>query len=34
MEGELEWEITGVAEWWGIRTGKKGLGYERQEGKT
>lgn len=34
IEGKLWWESLGMEEWWGIRTEKKHLGYEKQEGKT
>lgn len=34
FEGKLGWESVGMEEWCGIRTEKKHLGYEKQEGKT
>ena len=34
IEGKLGWESLGMEEWWGIRTEKKHLGYEKQEGRT
>ena len=34
VEGDEGWGRLGGAAWWGVRTGKNGLRYERQEDKT
>ena len=34
VEGDEGWGRLGGAAWWGVRTGKNGLWYERQEDKT
>ena len=34
IEGKLGWESLGMEEWWGIRTEKKHLRYEKQGGRT